>query len=56
MYYLTADGIRTTGIEDVLDEIKWDDNDIGTLEGCIVVELHHIYSNPEEYAALIGRW
>lgn len=56
MYYLTADGIRTTGIEDVLDEIKWDDNDIGTLEGCIVVELHHIYSNPEEYATLIGRW
>lgn len=47
MYYLTADGIRTTDIEDVLDEIEWDDNDIGTLEGCIVVELHHIYGYVE---------
>lgn len=47
MYYLTADGIRTTDIEDVLDEIKWDDNNIGTLEGCIVVELHHIYGYVE---------
>lgn len=47
VYYLTADGIRTTDIEDVLDEIEWDDNDIGTLEGCIVVELHHIYGYVE---------
>lgn len=23
LYYLTADGIRTTDIEDVLDEIEW---------------------------------
>lgn len=47
LYYLRSDGIRTTDVEEVLDEIEWDENGIGTLEGCIVVELHHIYGYVE---------
>lgn len=47
LYYLRSDGIRTTDVEEVLDEIEWDENGIGILEGCIVVELHHIYGYVE---------
>ena len=42
LYYYDKRGIRTTDINDCLDMIEWK-GDVGYLEGCIVIEVHHIY-------------
>lgn len=42
LYCYDKRGIRTTDINDCLDMIEWK-GDVGYLEGCIVIEVHHIY-------------
>lgn len=43
VYYYDSRNCRTFEIEDCLDLIKYDNNGVGHIDGCILIELHHIY-------------
>lgn len=44
VYYYDSNKCRTFDIKDVLDLIEYDERGVGHIDGCILIELHHIYS------------